>query len=308
MFTALGLVSIILGSELVVESATQIATTLGVYERVISLTIIAIGTSLPELVTTIISSIKKEQDILLGNIIGSNIFNGLAILGASALMMPIVVDRSVLFRDLPYMLIVTLMLFLLVFFDGHITRLDAALFIALFIIYLSYTYHVAMSNRKSEEKQKTMEEKTSSYAKLVLQIVVGMTALVIGARLMVSQGAEMARILGVSESMIGLTILAGGTSLPELATSMMAAHKGREGLAVGNVIGSNVFNIAGILGACAIIHPMQVEEIAITDWITLVGSGILIWILSFTRNKIEKYEGALLLLCFFTYMFHLICK
>lgn len=108
--------------------------------------------------------------------------------------------------------------------------------------------------------------------------------------------------------MIGLTILAGGTSLPELATSMMAAHKGREGLAVGNVIGSNVFNIAGILGACAIIHPMQVEEIAITDWITLVGSGILIWILSFTRNKIEKYEGALLLLCFFTYMFHLICK
>lgn len=303
-----GIILVLWGADRFTDGASGLARKWNVSELVIGLTIVAAGTSLPEFMVSLLSTLQGSSDMSVGNIIGSNIFNGLAILGASALMMPIVVDRSVLFRDLPYMLIVTLMLFLLVFFDGHITRLDAALFIALFIIYLSYTYHMAMSNRKSEEKQKTMEEETSSYAKLVLQIVVGMTALVIGARLMVSQGAEMARILGVSESMIGLTILAGGTSLPELATSMMAAHKGREGLAVGNVIGSNVFNIAGILGACAIIHPMQVEEIAITDWITLVGSGILIWILSFTRNKIEKYEGALLLLCFFTYMFHLICK
>lgn len=303
-----GIGLVLWGADRFTDGSSGLARKWHVSELVIGLTIVAAGTSLPEFMVSLISTLRGSSDMSVGNIIGSNIFNGLAILGASALMMPIAVQRTLLFRDLPFMFLVSLMLFLLVFFDGDITRIDATLFIAFFVLYLYYTYHVAMSNRKAEVNSIEKEEKSSSYAILVLQIIIGMAALVIGARLMVNEGADMARMWGVSESMIGLTILAGGTSLPELATSMMAAYKGREGLAVGNVIGSNVFNIAGILGTCALIHPMHVEQIAITDWITLVGSGILVWILSFTRNKIEKFEGAILLLCFFTYMFNLICN
>ncbi|MGN0232815.1 MAG: calcium/sodium antiporter [Bacteroidaceae bacterium] len=303
-----GIALVLWGADKFTDGSSGLARKWHISELVIGLTIVAAGTSLPEFMVSLISTMRGSSDMSVGNIIGSNIFNGLAILGASALMMPLAVDRSLLFRDLPIMFLVSLLLFLLVFFDGDITRTDSVLFIIFFAVYLYYTYYVAMNNRKKIETSKEKEEKTASYAVLVLQIVIGMTALVIGARLMVTEGAELARMWGVSESMIGLTILAGGTSLPELATSMVAAHKGREGLAVGNVIGSNVFNIAGILGICGLIHPMKVENIALTDWITLVGSAILVWILSYTRKKIEKFEGAILLLCFFVYIFNLIWK
>lgn len=301
-----GIALVLWGADKFTDGASGLARKWHVSELVIGLTIVAAGTSLPEFMVSLLSTLRGSADMSVGNIIGSNIFNSLVILGASALMMPLAVDRALLYRDMPITVLVSLMLFVTVFSDGCISRTDSLIFLGFFAAYLYYTFYVARKSRKS--KSASVAEHTASYARLALQVVIGMAALVIGARLMVNEGASIARQWGVSESIIGLTILAGGTSLPELATSMVAARKGREGLAVGNVIGSNVFNIAGILGVCTIIRPMQVAEITITDWATLVGSGIVVWIVSFTRGKIEKWEGAFLLLCYVAYMAALLGK
>ena len=301
-----GIVLVLWGADRFTDGASGLARKWHVSELVIGLTIVAAGTSLPEFMVSLLSTLQGSADMSTGNIIGSNIFNSLVILGASALVLPLAVDKALLYRDMPITILVSLMLFGLVFFDSTISRIDALIFLAFFAIYIYYTFYLARKNRKAEKEKEA--EKTASYLILTLQIVIGMAALVIGARLMVTEGASMARHWGVSESVIGLTILAGGTSLPELATSMVAARKGREGLAVGNVIGSNVFNIAGILGLCTLIRPMQVENIALTDWIALVGSGIIVWIVSFTRGKIEKRDGCFLLLCYLLYMINLLCK
>lgn len=301
-----GITLVLWGADKFTDGASGLARKWHVSELVIGLTIVAAGTSLPEFMVSLLSTLRGSADMSVGNIIGSNIFNSLVILGASALLMPIAVDKSLLYRDMPITILVSLLLFLTVFFDGQITRINAIAFLAFFAAYLGYTYYVAVRNR--HEKQPEEQVVSASYLRLVLLIVIGMAALVIGARLMVIEGASMARRWGVSESVIGLTILAGGTSLPELATSMVAARKGRNGLAVGNVIGSNVFNIACILGLCTLIRPMQVTGISVADWTVLVGSGILVWIVSFTRNKIEKGEGMLLLLCYFAYMANLLWK
>lgn len=301
-----GIALVLWGADKFTDGASGLARKWHVSELVIGLTIVAAGTSLPEFMVSLLSTLRGSADMSVGNIIGSNIFNSLVILGASALMMPLAVDRALLYRDMPITVLVSLMLFVTVFSDGCISRTDSLIFLGFFAAYLYYTFYVARKSRKS--KSASVAEHTASYAWLALQVVMGMAALVIGARLMVNEGASIARQWGVSEGIIGLTILAGGTSLPELATSMVAARKGREGLAVGNVIGSNVFNIAGILGVCTIIRPMQVAEITITDWATLVGSGIVVWIVSFTRGKIEKWEGAFLLLCYVAYMAALLGK
>lgn len=301
-----GIALVLWGADKFTDGASGLARKWHVSELVIGLTIVAAGTSLPEFMVSLLSTLRGSADMSVGNIIGSNIFNSLVILGASALLMPLAVDKTLLYRDMPITILVSLLLFLSVFFDGQITRINALVFLAFFAAYLGYTYYVAVRNR--HEVQTEEQVVSASYLRLVLLIVIGMAALIIGARLMVIEGASMARRWGVSESVIGLTILAGGTSLPELATSMVAARKGRNGLAVGNVIGSNVFNIACILGLCTLIRPMQVTGISVTDWIVLVGSGILVWIVSFTRNKIEKGEGILLLLCYFAYMANLLWK
>lgn len=301
-----GITLVLWGADKFTDGASGLARKWHVSELVIGLTIVAAGTSLPEFMVSLLSTLRGSADMSVGNIIGSNIFNSLVILGASALLMPLDVDKTLLYRDMPITILVSLLLYLSVFFDGQITRINAIAFLAFFAAYLGYTYYVAVHNR--HEKQPEEQVVSASYLRLVLLIVIGMAALVIGARLMVIEGASMARRWGVSESVIGLTILAGGTSLPELATSMVAARKGRNGLAVGNVIGSNVFNIACILGLCTLIRPMQVTGISVADWTVLVGSGILVWIVSFTRNKIEKSEGVLLLLCYFAYMANLLWK
>lgn len=302
----IGIGLVLWGADKFTEGAAGLARKWHVSELVIGLTVVAAGTSLPEFMVSLLSTLRGSVDMSVGNVIGSNIFNSLVILGASALVMSIAVDRELLYRDMPITVLISSLLFFLVFFDGSISRWDSVVFLAFFAAYLYYTYYVATHSKRQESS--SAEVKSTSYIILALQIVIGMAALVMGARLMVVEGASMARQWGVSESVIGLTILAGGTSLPELATSMVAAHKGSHGLAVGNVIGSNVFNIACILGLCAFIHPMQVSGIAPVDWIALVGSGIVVWMVSFTRHKIEKSEGVFLLLCYFTYMIKLLWK
>ena len=207
-----GIVLVLWGADRFTDGASGLARKWHVSELVIGLTIVAAGTSLPEFMVSLLSTLQGSADMSTGNIIGSNIFNSLVILGASALVLPLAVDKALLYRDMPITILVSLMLFGLVFFDSTISRIDALIFLAFFAIYIYYTFYLARKNRKAEKEKEA--EKTASYLILTLQIVIGMAALVIGARLMVTEGASMARHWGVSESVIGLTILAGGTSLP----------------------------------------------------------------------------------------------
>ncbi len=294
------------GADRFTDGASGLARRLKVSELVIGLTVVALGTSLPEFMVSFMSVLRGSADMSVGNIIGSNVFNILVILGASAMMRPMVVENTLLRRDLPICLAASVLLAVFAFTSGLIARWEGLLLVVFFCGYLFVAYRIAMKDRKGAADE-VREEKTP-LLKLVLLILVGMAALVVGGRVLVDNAASVAHQLGVSESVIGMTILAGGTSLPELATSVVAARKGSLGLAFGNVVGSNVFNIAFVIGSCSSIVPMAVTEITMLDWCMLVGSVVLVWIVSFTRRTIVFREGLLLVLCYLSYLTWLIIR
>ena len=252
-----------------------------------------------------------------GNIIGSNVFNILVILGASAIMRTMKVEKSLLRRDIPICLAASSLLFAFAVTEGTIARWEGLVLVAFFCAYLYMAYRVARKDRrgktlsnsplKGEEESKASPLRGGLVGSLLL-LLVGMAALVVGGRVLVDNAVLVAKECHVSESVIGATILAGGTSLPELATSIMAARKGSLGLAFGNVIGSNVFNIAFVIGICGSIVPMAVTEITEVDWLMLVGSCILVWIVAFTRRELRRWEGILLVLCYLAYLVYLLSK
>ena len=221
-------------------------------------------------------------------------------------MKPLVVERSMLVRDFPICAAASALLCGFAFTNGLIARWEGLLLVIFFSVYLYMAYRIAMKDRK-EAHDVVLEEKTPML-KLLLLIVLGMAALVIGGHVLVNNAAAVAREWGVAESVIGMTILAAGTSLPEFATSVVAAHKGSLGLAFGNVIGSNVFNIAFVIGCCSSIVPMKVTEIVPFDWIMFVGSCLLVWLVCWTSRKLSRWEGALLVLCYLSYLIWLIIK
>jgi cation:H+ antiporter len=241
-----------------------------------------------------------------GNVMGSNIFNILVIIGSAAIMRNINVESSLLRRDIPICLLASVLLCVFAYSGGSIARCEGLLLVAFFCGYLYLAYRVALKDRK--EAQEEVNANEMSMLKILTLIVVGIAALVIGGRVLVDTAASVAREWGVSESVIGMTILAGGTSLPELATSIMAARKGSFGLALGNVIGSNVFNIAFVIGLCSSVVPMAVTEIMVLDWCMLVGSVALVWLVGFTSRKFCLWEGILLVLCYLSYLAWLIMR
>lgn len=298
---ALGIALVLIGADKFTDGACGIARKWKVSELVIGLTIVALGTSLPEFMVSFFSVLRGSADMSAGNIIGSNIFNTLVIIGASALMMEVRVERSLLVRDIPLSLGLSLLLFGMAFFDHNLSRAEGLVLAALFCLYLLYTFRIAMSDRRAATDEVQLEDKPMW--KLLILIVIGGAGLVIGGNLLVENAASLARMWGVKESVIGLTILAGGTSLPELATSLVAARKGSDGLALGNAIGSNVFNIAFVLGICGSIMPMQVADISVADWSALILSNIFLWIVAATGNRLNKLEGLLLLGGYLSYIF-----
>lgn len=245
LLLVLGIALVIWGADKFTDGACGIARKWKVSELVIGLTIVALGTSLPEFIVSFFSVLRGSTDMSVGNIIGSNIFNTLVIIGASAIMMRIAVDRSLLVRDIPISLGVAVLLFLTAFFDGGLSRVDGLVLLAVFVLYLLYTFRIAMQDKAHVDA--AAEESAPMY-KFLFLVLLGCACLVYGGNMLVENAAELARKWGVSERIIGLTILAAGTSLPELATSLVAARKGSHGLALGNAIGSNIFNIAFILG------------------------------------------------------------
>lgn len=300
LFIIVSIAIVLWGADRFTDGASGLARKLRVSELVIGLTVVALGTSLPEFIVSLMSVLRGSSDMSAGNIVGSNVFNTLVIVGASAIMMSVKVEGSLLRRDIPISLVASLMLFGAAFTGGCIDRWEGLILVLFFLGYLFMTYRVAVSDRRQNAEEQVVE--TTPMWKLFGLIVLGITALVLGGRLLVDNATDVAKAFHVSESIIGLTILAAGTSLPELATSIVAARKGSDGLALGNAIGSNVFNIAFVLGICSSIMPMPISDITLTDWTVLIGSNVLLWVLAFTGRKLSLWEGIILVLGYLAYL------
>ena len=306
-----GLLLILLGANYLVDGSSNIARRFGLSEFVIGLTIVGIGTSTPEMVVSFMSALQGKADMAIGNIVGSNIFNTLMILGVSALIFPIEISKKATRRDIPLNIAITLLLILLglnftLFKIGEadvISRLDGALLLGIFIWYLWSSFKSDDDIENNEEAVKTVPIYIS-----VLMILGGLAGLVFGGRLFVNSATEIAKALGMSEKFIAITIMAAGTSMPELATSAVAAFKKKGQLALGNVIGSNISNILLILGGSALIQPLSFAGMSTVDLAVLFGSTIfiLLSIVMFRKKQLDRVEGIILLSAEAAYMWYLI--
>ena len=304
LFLLIGIALVLWGADRFTDGASAVARKWHVSELVIGLTIVSMGTSLPEFIVSFLSTLRGSSDMSVGNILGSNIFNTLVIVGASALMMQMVVGKSLLFRDIPLCIGIS-GLFYLLCHDSRIAQWEGGILCVLFCAYLAYTFYISKRENQAEPAQDAIQKDMPAW-KIVGLLIIGIGCLVGGGQLLVNNAVELARMWGVSESVIGLTILAGGTSLPELATSVVAARKGSEGLALGNVVGSNIFNISFVIGICSTIRPMMLEQISILDWSVFLGSCVILWLTAITGKKLSKWEGLFLLLCYGAYLFKLL--
>ena len=300
LLLVVGIALVLWGADRFTDGACGVARRWNVSEMVIGLTIVALGTSLPEFMVSFFSVLEGRADMSVGNIVGSNIFNTLVIVGASAMMMKMPVERSLLAYDIPISMLSALFLYGVAYFDGDISRVEGIFLLLFFFVFLYYTFWRARKNAPAIEE----DDKSAmmSVPKILLFLVIGCACLVYGGQLMVDNAAVLAREWGVSERIIGLTILAAGTSLPELATSMMAARKGSNGLALGNAIGSNIFNIAFVVGICSIVRPMVVSDISIADWFTVISCNVLLWMLAFARRSLTTWKGVVLLAAYILYL------
>jgi K+-dependent Na+/Ca+ exchanger family protein len=311
IFIIVGIVLVLWGADRLTEGSVAVAERMNIPQIVIGLTVVAMGTSMPEFCVSLISALKGTPDLAVGNVVGSNIFNSLFIVGITATIAPMAILRATVMKDIPFALVASVIL-LMMCLDGHIGRIDAAVLFSLFMIFMFMTLKSAKINKQELEEENKLAEKAlkrvpkMSPAMSVVWILAGLACLIGGSTLFVEGASKLATSLGVSEAVVGLTIVAGGTSLPELATSIVSARKGSSGIAIGNVLGSNVFNILGILGVTGLICPMQLQGITDTDLSMLVISMIMIWFFSFTKYIIERWEGLILSATFIGYIAYLI--
>lgn len=310
LWIVVGVVLVLWGADRLTEGAVAVAERLRVPQIVIGLTIVALGTSMPELCVSVVSALKGTPDLAVGNVVGSNIFNALLIVGVAALVAPMTILRSTVFKDVPCALVASVVLLMMCQNDWVITRLDGAILFVFFLVFMRLTIKGATSAQPAplaaEENEASAGKQPMKGWLAGLWMVVGLAALIGGSNLFVGGATEVARALNVSDAVIGLTIVAGGTSLPELATSVVAAKKGNSGIAIGNVLGSNVLNILFILGLTGMISPMHIEGITNVDLYMMLVSTIMIWFFSFTKYTIERWEGAVLVLTFGGYMWYLL--
>ena len=322
LWILVGVVLVLWGADRLTEGAVAVAERLRVPQIVIGLTIVALGTSMPELCVSVVSALKGTPDLAVGNVVGSNIFNALLIVGVAALVAPMTILRSTVFKDVSCALVASVVLLMMCQNDWVITRLDGAILFVFFLVFMRLTIKGATSAQpvaqpvqgeptQGQTAQEAAADEASAKQPMKgwlagLWMVVGLAALIGGSNLFVGGATEVARALNVSDAVIGLTIVAGGTSLPELATSVVAAKKGNSGIAIGNVLGSNVLNILFILGLTGMISPMHIEGITNVDLYMMLVSTIMIWFFSFTKYTIERWEGAVLVLTFGGYMWYLL--
>lgn len=309
-----GLALILLGANGLTDGAASVAKRFEISDLVIGLTIVAFGTSAPELAISVMSSLQGSAEMAIGNVVGSNVFNVLMIIGCTALVSPMKVDKGIMSKEIPLVILASLVLACFAndrLLDGGdvdvISRIDGLVLLGFFLIFMRYTFSMAKHGGSQEEGPKV---KLLPIWLSTLYIIGGLLGLVFGGQLFVDGASGVARALGVSESIIGLTLVAGGTSLPELATSITAALKKNPGIAIGNVIGSNLFNIFFVLGCSASIAPLPMGDINNIDLLVMVGSALLFWFVGwFYRTRtITRREGALLVACYISYTTFLIMQ
>lgn len=287
------------GADRLTEGASALARRMCVPEIVIGLTIVAAGTSAPELFVSLVSALKDTPDMAVGNVVGSNIFNTLLIVGCAAMVAPMVITPSTVRKDMPFAVGASMLLLAIILVGNDVSRSDGLVLLAFFAVFMVYTFRVAM---QKDDGVETSAVAPVNVWKSLLYVVAGLEALIIGSNLFVDSASDVARQLDISEGVIGLTIVAGGTSLPELATSVVAARKGQSAIAIGNVIGSNVFNVLLILGLTATVSPMAVQGITVVDLSVMLGGILMVWAFSYTKYTVARWEGAVLTLTFLAYM------
>ena len=302
LFLIVGFVLLIKGADLFVDGASSVAGKLKVPSLIIGLTVVSMGTSMPEAAVSIYASLSGDNAISLGNVIGSNIFNFLMVVGVSSIILPIVTDSDVLKRDMPINLGITVTLMIMLI-DNKFTRLEAIILLVLFASYMFLLIRSALKNRVEAEETKIM-----SWTKSLIFIVIGVAAIIGGGNLVVNGATTIAANLGMSQTLIGLTIVAIGTSLPELVTSVVAAKKGDSGIAMGNVVGSNIFNILFILGSAGTIKPMVSNNEFFIDSIILIGISVMMLAFAFTKRKTSRIEGAVCVLVYVAYTAYIIMR
>jgi len=314
LFLIIGLALILGGASQLTDGAASVARRLGISELTVGLTVVAFGTSAPELVISLLAALDGNAPMAIGNVVGSNIFNILIILGVTALVRPIAVERSVMSMEIPMVVLSSIVMLMLgneVLLDGapvnEISRTDGIMLLVFFLLFMRYTLATAKNTTASPEAE-TIKEMPAWRSSLA--IIGGLAALVFGGDLFVDGATGLARAIGMSDAVIGLTIVAAGTSLPELATSVAAAIKGRPGIAIGNVIGSNIFNILMVLGVSATITPLPFGGISNLDLLTLLGASLMF--LLFARvigtRTITRAEGLFMVLCYVAYTWVLLAR
>jgi cation:H+ antiporter len=308
VFIVVGLLMLFIGAEGLIRGSTSLALRIGITPLVIGLTVVAFGTSSPELFVSLKASLGGNSDIALGNVIGSNIANIALILGTAALIRPMKVQAQVVRREIPIMIFVSLLLILFLT-DGEINRFEGIIFFAGIIVYTVVSIYLARKEKSGDVENEFLESlkrKTLKVWLATIFMIMGLVLLSFGANLLVEGAVEVAKIFGMSKAVIGLTIIAVGTSIPELVTSVVASLKSETDIAIGNVIGSNVFNILLILGVTATIVPISSEGITTVDLVIMMFTAVIILPLSKTGFTLNRLEGALLLSGYIVYIYYLL--
>ena len=309
---AIGFVFLIKGADLLVDGSSSLAHRIGVSDLIIGLTIVSLGTSAPELLVNIMASINGAADVGIGNILGSNIANIFLILGISALIYPLLIQKSTTWKEVPLNFLSGLILLALtndIFLDGTtgniLSRTDGIILMSFFLIFLYYTISLARSEKNGDHKVPK-----HSVLKSVIMVIVGIVGLAYGGQWVVDGATTIAKNFGVSEALIGLTIVAVGTSLPELATSAVAAYKHNTDIAIGNVVGSNIFNIFWVLGLSAVIKPLPFKADINTDIMVYILATLMLFIFAFTgkKNHVDRTNGAIFIACYIAYVVFLVIR
>ncbi|MGX9932807.1 calcium/sodium antiporter [Virgibacillus salarius] len=313
LFLIIGFVLLIKGADLFVDGSSNIARLLRIPPILIGLTIVAFGTSSPEAMVSIVAALQGTADVSMGNVIGSNIFNLTLVVGIATILFPIKVENETIRKEIPFTLLASVALLILIsdtvlqgFEINYISRSDGLIFLLFLSVFMYYVIEVALKSRENTAQDKSAKQ--TKWGKNILITVLGLAGIVIGGQMVVNNGKEIAYSLGMSEALVGLTIIAVGTSLPELVTSITAALKKESEIALGNIVGSNIFNILFVLGTSSVITPLAVNGKVIIDIIMMIGLTVLLLIFSKTNYRIGKTEGVFLVAGYVLYVAYIIIR
>lgn len=302
---AFGFLLLVKGADWFVDGASGIADKLGIPQLVIGLTIVAMGTSAPETAVSIAAAIKGNADIAVGNVVGSNILNILIILGITSVITSIAVAKTTIRYEIPIMLAITFLLLIFGATGGTINLLEG---IVLLLCFAAYLFYMFVMVKKGEMQADELENTQKPLWKLLIACAVGLVIIVWGSDVTVDAATIIAKEIGISDKFIGLTVVALGTSLPELVTSVIAARKGKADIAIGNIVGSNIFNILFVLGTSALIIPVVFEMSFVIDCLVAVAAGVVLWLSVFRKKKLTRIDGIIMLVCYAAYFAYLLVK